>query len=103
MNDVSARNDVFQDMDKRPCPFCRGADLYLEVGPSDEEGFPVQVICNTCGARGPERYTIDTVEVAKTVDDWNTLAGVDIASEVKRVCDSYSLLRDAIDKNHPAH
>jgi Lar family restriction alleviation protein len=39
-----------------PCPFCGKLDVSFQWGTEDREGTPVNVICESCGACGPNEY-----------------------------------------------
>lgn len=39
------------------CPFCGGNTLIIQTGTSDREGTPCCVMCDSCGACGPQTYT----------------------------------------------
>lgn len=54
-----------------PCPFCGGADLYVEdIGEGDEGESIYAVICGGCAANGPMKAA--TPEGA--IEDWNRRA-----------------------------
>ena len=56
----------------KQCPFCDGDIVSVKIDdvPNDD-GFPVCVTCNSCGARGPVIVTAD-MDSNETVDRWNT-------------------------------
>lgn len=84
-------------MELKPCPFCTGiAELVVPKFILEEPKF---VRCNTCGARGPEKFTRvgainlwnnrRTVEASRTPHKWPTEDEIEQA-EIKESMEPWS-------------
>lgn len=43
-------------MTPKPCPFCGSYELEYQIGTTDKEGTPTNIMCTKCGSTGPQVY-----------------------------------------------
>ena len=59
----------------KQCPFC-GAndplDFIIQRGTPDREGVPTRVLCDGCGATGPQEYESTEENFMSAANAWNT-------------------------------
>ena len=90
------------NMQRKRCPFCGSDDLDVRYGKEGVEPinnnvlWPVSVICDHCGARGPEAYIRKTGmsidDAARLAGGWNERDGDDAENDAENDAKLISVL-----------
>ena len=66
-------------MTPKPCPFCGSYELEYQIGTTDKEGIPTNIVCTKCGCTGPQVYLSEKELACKedelperALQEWNS-------------------------------